>query len=442
MCVIRSSEPATGECDGVYMGRTHIYRTPFFIDRSKLINPHISVLGMTGSGKTYFLKCFLVRSRSMHDSSILIIDWNNEYNDVINLLDGKHVELGGADRINVFTLFGSDSSAIKRALALISELVALELKELSLLSKTIDGLISENEAVNLNAVLTRLNSGGKDPEGLSMKIAQLRGNCMFSDRTTFDISSLLEGVTVVNLLVVQSEAQKKFVTGAIIELVNETMHRMDINSKANHIVVLDEAWKLIGESRRLGHLFREGRKYGVSVVIATQLASDINNEILANSGCVMVFRLQSGTDYGVLKTSGVLDDASATRLQGLQQGSCFVRIAEKDTSGSVMGFFIDKVDGFQISTYCINGENMRIIVQNERFLKATQGISARNDVKAKIMEYVDANSKNVDAIGLVRILARNGVERHEVVTYLRSLGLPDLQILFAYENSKDVIAMR
>lgn len=36
--------------DGVYIGKTRFLHTPVFWDPSKLINPHLAIIGITGSG--------------------------------------------------------------------------------------------------------------------------------------------------------------------------------------------------------------------------------------------------------------------------------------------------------------------------------------------------------------------------------------------------------
>ena len=75
---------------------------------------------------------------------------------------------------------------------------------------------------------------------------------------------------------------------------------MDIESipkNSERMIVLDETWRLVRNSEEVGILFREGRKYGFSVIVATQLASDISNEVLSNAASVFLFRMQNDSDY-------------------------------------------------------------------------------------------------------------------------------------------------
>ena len=88
------SEPTENDVKGIYIGKTAIYNTPFFFDQSILMNPHLCVVGTTGSGKSYFLKNYMIRSFNAGFKNILIIDWNNEYFEVMNFIYGRIIYLG------------------------------------------------------------------------------------------------------------------------------------------------------------------------------------------------------------------------------------------------------------------------------------------------------------------------------------------------------------
>ena len=76
----RMSEPYFIDSDkGVYIGKSRIYKIPFFLDLDSLINKNMAILGMSGTGKSYFLKSFIIRSVLQRNSCALIIDWNGEY---------------------------------------------------------------------------------------------------------------------------------------------------------------------------------------------------------------------------------------------------------------------------------------------------------------------------------------------------------------------------
>ena len=88
--VIGQSEPQPGtRPNGVYMGKTKVYKLPFFLDGDVLINPHVSVIGTTGSGKTYLVKSMITKLRMEKGFDILIIDWSSEYSDAVAFMSGR-----------------------------------------------------------------------------------------------------------------------------------------------------------------------------------------------------------------------------------------------------------------------------------------------------------------------------------------------------------------
>ena len=113
MLVAQMSEPFAERRKGVYIGRTLAYGLPFMLDLDDQMNRNIAILGMSGSGKSYFLKSFLIRSCMQRKSRILIIDWNNEYEETVRFAGGRVVSLGGDVRINMFELYdtGNPNSA-------------------------------------------------------------------------------------------------------------------------------------------------------------------------------------------------------------------------------------------------------------------------------------------------------------------------------------------
>ena len=75
-------------------------------------------------------------------------------------------------------------------------------------------------------------------------------------------------------------------------------------------VVLDEAHRLARDVT-LPKLMKEGRKYGVSVVVASQGADDLHDDVLGNAGAKVVFR----TNFPASKSvAGFLRGRSGTDL--------------------------------------------------------------------------------------------------------------------------------
>jgi DNA phosphorothioation-dependent restriction protein DptH len=89
-------------------------------------------------------------------------------------------------------------------------------------------------------------------------------------------------------------------------------------------VVLDEAHRL-AKDVTLPKLMKEGRKYGVAVVMASQGMSDFHRDVLGNAGTKIVFRTNfpaSKTVAGFLRGRG--DQDLSQDIEQLDVGVAYV----------------------------------------------------------------------------------------------------------------------
>ena len=348
MCMEGMSEPALEDCSGVYLGRTGIYRTPFFLDARRLLNPHIAVLGMSGAGKTYFLKSMIARNVLCCNTSVLVLDWNGEYSDVVSFLDG--------------TLLDPTTSH--------SDL----------------GIMASNR------------------------------------------------IACVDLSRLKSDIERKRTAAQLLDGLVDEMHNMRLEKDLVHIVVLDEAWRFIESAGDIGALFREGRKYGIGIVTATQLTSDVNKEVLSNSACTVLFRLQNSADYTFLADTGMISEHEKLRIAQLNRGSCMLSMTLKET-GNRMSFFIERVEGVDTRDYSIRSDGMNLKISGIEFQRITERHFASADARQLIESYTSDNCRELEAAAFVRFLLRIGLRRQEIVPYLRALGAADVAIVEVYERA-------
>ena len=335
------SEPRAALRGGIYLGRTANYRLPFFLNVSDLLNPHMAVVGMSGSGKSYLLKGMIFRTKAYGRCGIVILDWSGEYESAAS-------DLG-------FEEFPShpDAGEIDISGAYIARL--FQIKEL----------------------------GARAEASLSV----LRS-----------ISRLLLASPPVGGL------------------------------KA--LIILDEAWKVLGGTE-LSWFYREGRKYGVGVVSATQMTGDVDNEVLANSSTIVLFRLRRRNDFEPLIRANLISEGDADRLSSLDIGSCMVLLAYAG-GGDPGKFFIGRVEGSCQAWYSICGGGMQLTISGKRFKDATAALRIGGDAKASIIRAVEANNNRIDIQTLVRLLCDANAERCDIVAYLREIGFDDRAILRSY----------
>lgn len=101
------------------------------------------------------------------------------------------------------------------------------------------------------------------------------------------------------------------------------------------VVVLDEAHQFLSKSvgdennrvflDAFGLIAKEGRKYGLTCLLATQRPRDIPEDVLSQVGMFVVHRLITERDQAVVvNASGVLDGSTAAFLPNLRDGEALM----------------------------------------------------------------------------------------------------------------------
>lgn len=333
---------------GIYIGRTSIYKMPFLFDADAMLNPHVSVIGTSGSGKTFMLKALIVRSALHLGCNVLVLDWTGEYSKIVEYLSGRELVIG-----NDF------------------------------------------------------------------------------DTRSLDHEKVLAGVTSLNMSRLRQGSERERVTRSVVGWLVGVMHSHGIGNRSRQMIVLDEAWRLVSGTNELGALFREGRKYGFGVVLATQLVSDIRNEAISNSATMAIFRLQNSDDIGILATSGIIDAEDMRMVSGLSQGSCLLHLAFKDSASKRKNLVIERISGVETDVYELRCSNMR--VSEKKFRDETDRLQLSEDARARLYGFIDASDRRIDETALADVLLKLGLDRPKIVTYMRFLGLDDASIVAAYE---------
>lgn len=114
-----------------------------------------------------------------------------------------------------------------------------------------------------------------------------------------------------------------------------SLARADQFSSSPLVVFLDEAHQFIGRSigdeqnhvslDAFGLIAKEGRKYGLTTVIATQRPRDVPQDVLSQLGTLFVHRLTNERDRETIeKACGDLDKSAAAFIPALAQGEAIV----------------------------------------------------------------------------------------------------------------------
>lgn len=115
---------------------------------------------------------------------------------------------------------------------------------------------------------------------------------------SFDLLNAYRNGVVVDLSQLGLEEVQLFAASFILRKVYREMFKWPQNGTMKLAVVLDEAHRMARDVT-LPKLMKEGRKYGMSVVAASQNADDFHKDVLANAGTKIVFRTNFPASRGV-----------------------------------------------------------------------------------------------------------------------------------------------
>jgi hypothetical protein len=241
-----------------------------------------------------------------------------------------------------------------------------------------------------------------------------------------------------NLSKLQNKDEKERVAVEILDNAISEMRLRKLNGRLSKLVVVDEAWKLL-KAQELALLFRESRKYGLGIIVATQLAKDIINEIIANSACIIIFKLQNSTDFELLEKSGIINSEEVEKITELPIGSCLILQRYKENPNLLDKIFLERIDGLDYSCYKFFGGAMKFEVVAEEFINQTNKLGADSEIKNAIINYVEQNERRMDLANFISFLFKFGFGRADIVRYLRALKVDDISILKAYNAASKLI---
>ncbi|MGC8537852.1 MAG: ATP-binding protein [Candidatus Micrarchaeia archaeon] len=248
----------------------------------------------------------------------------------------------------------------------------------------------------------------------------------------FESKPMQAGAASINLSLMRDEVKKRAAARLLMKHIAGNLGAAPALGSKQSILVLDEAWKALGGDE-LSTLFREGRKYGLGIVIASQTASDMGSDILANCATVIVFRIQNKEDFSTLSSAQIFDGDMLSKLAGLARGSCIVSMAMgKDRPRQAV--YVPEVDGTSYSLCYISGDEMEVTIPIETMMEKLDIIVDDASKKHAIENYIIQNRGRVGIQGLIGELASKGITRSSIVVYLRSLGVPDNEIIEAYRR--------
>ncbi|MDE1845688.1 MAG: ATP-binding protein [Candidatus Micrarchaeota archaeon] len=461
--------------NSIFIGITKIFGAPFSWTFANLTNPHLAVVGITGAGKSFFVKTFLIRASYVWNTNAIIIDWAGEYRAWVKQSGGTVISLAKGDYLNIMDLSGMKpldrAKQIVNSLEILTDISqypeqkrltteALEQAYVNLGFNLASVPDPKKEAPTLKNVISLLEEKLQDgtyeyPAELENAIYRLRqfareGEDYFARKSTLDLGKLVSsGLVDLDISGLPDESFRALAALFILQSLKEKMRMEGWSSSKGlrAIVVLDEAWKVASDERSDAVMIvREGRKYQFGLIVASQNPTDINEAIFSNVGTTVILRIKFEKFMNYLQGSLNYSNFIRKEISRFGVGQAAIDMSFQTSVQFPEIFVIDKVVGeipLDVYTLSVGDIMNQDELENPEMQKEYyfEKIDLRNkliesnigiEVIESIFKRLDDKNRQLDIRGFIQVLNEFKVEKQNVIILLRSIGLQDMVITRAF----------
>lgn len=452
----------------IYIGTTKIFKVPFAWSFVNITNPHIAVVGITGAGKSYFVKTLLVRASYIWNTNAIIIDFAGEYKAWVKQSGGTVVSLGKGDYINLMDLSLMKpldrTKQIMNSLEILTDISeypeqrriteeAIEQAYVNYGFNLSERAPADKEAPTLKDVIAllqeKLQEGTYEyPAELENAVYRLRqfareGEDYFARKSTLDFSRLSHsGLVSIDLSGLSDDKFRALAALFILQTLKEIM-RSESWSETKGLkamVVLDEAWKVASDDKSDAIMIvREGRKYQFGLIVASQNPTDINEAIFSNVGTTFILRIKFEKFMNYLQGSLNFSKFIKTEIGKFGVGQAAVDMAFQTAIRFPDVFILDKIYGeeplyvytLELSDVLTQSEITANVLQNEYEFEKDElkniliEYNVDMDSINEIFKAMDSQNRRIRLLDFIRILKRSGISVTNTVTFLKGLSIDD-----------------
>jgi hypothetical protein len=463
--------------NSIFVGKTKTFHIPFYWTYDKITNPHFAIVGITGSGKSYFIKTFLTRAALVWNSNAFIIDWAGEYRDWVKATGGTVISLGKGSYINLLDTGGmtpnTRTKQVMRTLAILTDMekypeqkrlteMAIE-KAYKKAGFRMDSIVQKSTGGEkmlpptlrdvVDVLKKQYKSGSYEyPAEIQNAIYRLKqftkvGQDFFARQSTLNLDKLTKsGMVCLDLSGLPDEVFRALAALSMLQFIKEKMRATGWkkHKDISLFVVLDEAWKIAGDRNSDAVMIvREGRKYNFSLIVASQNPTDINETIFSNVGTTFMFKVKFEKYLNYLQGTLNFSDYIRSEIAQLGVGQCAVNMAFTTSVNFPSTFMIKKVVGEEpLVEYFFNLKNV-LTEQERRDVNMAQNVAVeREEMRRRlrlqglnesqiqeVSSLFDKKNRHMDIVSFIILLQRYGLARNRITSLLKDFGISDTTII-------------
>jgi len=422
--------------DGIYVGKTRWLNVPVFWNYQKLINPHIAIVGITGSGKSYLVKTFLTRASLVWNSNAIILDWVGEYDKWVKQAGGKVIRLG-EENLNLMDLAGlTPSERIKQIMSALEILLDLHNfpAEKYDMEEGLEDAYEKHKSPTLVDVVSMLEKKGKRAAARLLKRFTTQGSDFFAKPSTLGLERLIDsGLVCIDLHSLPTEEMRSLAGLTILQFLKEKMRREQMKEEkgVRLFVVVDEAWKIASDERSdVITIVREGRKYNFALIVASQNPTDMHKTILSNVGTMFILRLVLREFRDYVRQSLNYSDYIDSEIAKFGVGDAALNMIFAKRAGGSHTFLLNKIDGEEpLFVYNLEADGMSVEKEREQFCNMLYELGLTDEQIGLVKNEFEKNDGTMDATEFVSILEKFGYSPSSIMSFLRQLEVDEKDIV-------------
>ncbi len=274
------------------------------IDIDNLPNQHFVIVGASGMGKSFLAKHLVRQMIEKYNYKAIIIDFHNEYNDLIDLEDVLYIDAKNVS-INPFTLTRLSPreqahyiSQLISSIFNLGNIQQITLENIIIKAYEHKGIYEDKPETWHNRPPTSrdiINTALTLSEEFDTKrvLPYLKTlDSVLSQTSELNIEKIIQHSAIINLSELPSEFMRIMYVYTLLQNVLDYFYANRVNKRT--VIVIDEAHRIFSRkfSRTIiSRYLMESRKYGVSIIIITQQPTDLISHIFQNTVIKASFRI-------------------------------------------------------------------------------------------------------------------------------------------------------
>ena len=301
----------------------------------------MALWGASGTGKTTFIKNLLVNLEKFN-VNFCVIDWHNEYRDIVSKMQGKIGEdviilnpILGSLSLNPLELFVGDGKReiavwerIENFISLLHQIFNIGEIQESVIRKILSAIYSEENCPTISEISSKLY--GKKMKTLAMKLEKFTkgfyGEIFNRRHSSIPFKELKSKNVIIELGQIPSEV-RNFFTCVFIILWWDNLR---LSGLSPNVLVLDDFYRY-SELNVIRKMLSEARKFRQGLICSHQgpyqLPEGVREEVVRNTATKVIFRQEQTWDkYIVRDALGGLKKEQLEALSYLETGQAIVKI--------------------------------------------------------------------------------------------------------------------